>query len=278
MPSPDTRRTTSALNTVRSIAFYVLVAVWTLVLGIGYLAYFALPRRLLQNCGALYCRGLLLILRLTVGLTHEVRGRENLPPPPYILACKHQSAWETLALPALIDRPAIVLKRSLYKLPVFGWYLRAAGMIGIERKAGAKALRKMIAEGKAAVANRRPILIFPEGTRMPPGQSRPFHSGVTALYDSLHIPVVPVALNSGLYWPRDTLTKRPGRIVLQILPALPADLPRSDLTDRLHTAINTQSDRLLAESEWWQPPAKSLGQPVDNLVERKHARRPVDER
>lgn len=278
MPSPEPKRTNPVLNTIRSIAFYGLVSVWTLVLGVGYIVYFALPRRFLQNCGALYCRGLLLILRLTVGLTHEVRGRENLPPPPYILACKHQSAWETLALPALIDRPAIVLKRSLYKLPVFGWYLRAAGMIGIERKAGAKALRMMIAEAKAAAVDRRPILIFPEGTRTPPGQSRRFHIGVTALYDSLHIPVVPVALNSGVYWPRDSLTKRPGRIVLQILPALPADLSRAELTDRLHTAINSQSDRLLAEAQGWQPPEESLRQPVDNLVERKQVERPDNRR
>lgn len=240
-------RSPSAVATFRSAAFYGLGILWTLALGIPYLLLFLLPRRHLQNCGAFYCRGLLVILRLTTGLSHQVRGLENLPPAPYMLASKHQSAWEALALPTVVDRPSIVLKRSLYKIPVFGWYLNAAGMIGIDRRAGARALRTMINEGRRAIADGRPILIFPEGTRTAPGESRSFHVGITALYASLAIPVVPVALNSGVYWPKDSLAKRPGRIIVQILPPIPPGLPRADFNERLHRAINRESDRLVEE-------------------------------
>lgn len=239
-------RPASPLGKARSVAFYLLAALWTLGLGIPYLALYLLPRRYMQNCGAFYCRGVLLILRLTTGLGHEVRGLEHLPPAPYMLACKHQSAWETLALPTIVSRPSIVLKRSLYRIPVFGWYLKAAGMIGIDRKAGAGALRTMLAESRRALADGRPILVFPEGTRAVPGAHPPFPIGVTALYDNLGVPVVPVALNSGLYWPKDSLTKRPGRIVLEFLPPIPAGLPRREFGARLHAAINAESDRLAA--------------------------------
>ena len=242
MPAP------SALAKARSIAFYGLSMAWTLLLGVPYLGLFLLPRRYLQNCGAFYCRGLLAILRLTTGLRHEVRGRENLPPLPYMLASKHQSAWETLALPTVVDRPSIVLRRSLYRIPVFGWYLKAAGMIGIDRKAGASALRTMIAESRRAIADRRPILVFPEGTRVAPGEHPPFPIGITALYDSLAVPVVPVALNSGLYWPKDSLAKRPGRIVVRILPPIPPGLPRKQFGARLHEDLNRETDRLVAEA------------------------------
>ncbi|MGF1624856.1 MAG: lysophospholipid acyltransferase family protein [Alphaproteobacteria bacterium] len=238
----------SPLATVRSAAFYGLAMLWTLLLAVPYLGLFLLPRRYLQNCGAFYCSGLLAILRLTTGLGHQVRGRANLPPPPFMLAAKHQSAWETLALPTIVSRPSFVLKRSLYKIPVFGWYLKAAGMIGIDRRAGASALRRMIREGRQAAAEDRPIVIFPEGTRTAPGESRPFHVGITALYDGLAIPVVPVALNSGVYWPKDALAKRPGRIVLEILPPIPPGLPRAEFNRRLHDAINDQSNRLVAEA------------------------------
>lgn len=233
---------------LRSLAFYGLSTVWTLGLGVFYLVLFLLPRRYMQNCGAFYCRGLLGILRVTVGLTHEIRGLQNLPLPPYILAAKHQSAWETLALPTMVTRPSIVLKRSLYKIPVFGWYLQAAGMIGIDRKAGASALRRMIQDGRRAVTDKRPILIFPEGTRTAPGTHNRFHIGITALYEHLKLPVVPVALNSGHYWPRDSLGKSPGCIVVEVLPAIPPGLSRAEMTRRLKAAIDGQSDLLLAEA------------------------------
>ncbi|MEZ5669874.1 MAG: lysophospholipid acyltransferase family protein [Alphaproteobacteria bacterium] len=236
------------LHRARAVAFYLLAAVWTVLLGIPYTALFLFPRRVMQNCGAFYSRGLLVLLRLTTGIRHEVRGLDRLPPPPYILAAKHQSAWETLALPTILRRPAIVLKRSLYRIPVFGWYLKASGQIGIDRNAGASALRQMIADARRAAAEGRPIVIFPEGTRTAPGEARAFHVGISALYDKLRLPVVPVALNSGLYWPRESSAKHPGRIVIEFLPALPADLARKALMVRLHEAINVASDRLVAEA------------------------------
>ncbi len=242
------------LTKVRSLTFYGLAALWTLGLSIPYLVLFLLPRRYLQNCGAFYCRGLLLLLRLTTGLSHEVRGLERLPPHPYLIAAKHQSAWETLALPTIVPRPSIVLKRSLYRIPVFGWYLRAAGMIGIDRRAGASALRLMIAESRRALADGRPVLMFPEGTRAAPDQHPPFPIGITALYENLKVPVVPVALNSGLFWPRESLAKLPGRIVVEFLPPIPPGLPRKEFSARLHEIINRESDRLMAEARAGRQP------------------------
>ena len=236
-----------ALSIARAYAFYGLAALWTVMLGIPYLLLFLLPRRTLQNCGAFYSRGLLVILRLTTGLSHQVRGLSQLPKTPVILAAKHQSAWETLAIPTIVDRPAIILKRSLYKIPVFGWYLKASGQIGIDRKAGASALRQMIADAKAAVADGRPILIFPEGTRTAPGERGAFHVGVAALYDKLGLPIVPVALNSGLFWPRESAAKRPGRITIAFLPAIPPGLSRTEMTAQLREAINAASDSLAEE-------------------------------
>ena len=143
------------------------------------------------------CRRLLAPL---AGLTYEVRGRERIPATPAIFAFKHQSAWETLALHLLLADPAIVLKRELTQIPLFGWYLLHAGMIRIDRGGGARALRTLVEDGRAALARGSSIVVFPEGTRAPVGERNPYHPGVAALYRQLDCPVVPVALNSGLFW------------------------------------------------------------------------------
>ena len=149
-------------------------------------------------------------VKVTCRITHRVNGLENRPAGPVILACKHQSSWETLAFHRLFPNAATVLKRELLYIPVVGWAMARAGNIAVERGDGAKALRSLLRQAKAAVAEGRSILIYPEGTRTPVGASLPYHAGTAALYRQLGVPVVPVALNSGVFWGRRKFIKWPG--------------------------------------------------------------------
>lgn len=188
------------------------------------------------------------LLRHIVGLTYEVRGLENLPQGACIVAAKHQSAWDTMVFHSLLADPAVVLKRELLRIPIYGSYARKVGMIPIDRSAGASALREMLRVAQARAEAGRPIVIFPEGTRVAPGERRRLHAGVAALYGRLGVPVVPVALNSGLFWGRQAFMKRPGRILLEFHPPIPPGLSRAEFIARLETAIQDGSDRLALEA------------------------------
>jgi 1-acyl-sn-glycerol-3-phosphate acyltransferase len=160
---------------------------------------------------------------------------------------KHQSAWDTLILPVVLGDPAIVLKRELLLLPFFGWYAARAGCIAIDRKAGAGALRGMLAKARRIAVAGRPLVIFPEGTRVAPGASGPYQPGVAALYQALALPLVPAAVNSGLYWGRRRIVKHPGRIVLEFLEPIPPGWPRPRLMAELEQRIETATGALVQE-------------------------------
>jgi 1-acyl-sn-glycerol-3-phosphate acyltransferase len=232
-------------SALRSLAFQVLFYALTAVLAVAYLPLLLMPRRAIVAAGRTWCRATLWLLAHTVGLDHEVRGAENLQPGPAIYAFKHQSAWDTLFVPLLIADPAIVLKRELLWLPLFGQYLWRCGMIAVDRGAGSRALRGMVAAARTAAGDGRPIVVFPEGTRRPVGAPPAYQPGVAALYAALGLPVVPVALNSGAFWRRRAVLKRPGRIVVSVLPAIPPGLDRRAFADRLIRAIETETDRLV---------------------------------
>jgi 1-acyl-sn-glycerol-3-phosphate acyltransferase len=229
----------------------------------GLLAIIGLPALCRRRWVVAYARlwtGLILWwLKLAVGLDHEIRGLENLPAGPYILAPKHQSSWDTLVLNHLMRDPAVVLKRELTWIPVFGWYLARAGNIVIDRKAGPTAIRQLVNQGRAVLAAGRPIVIFPEGTRGPVGGKLPYQPGVAALYAQLGVPLVPVALNSGAFWGRLTFLKRPGRITLEILPPISPGLDRRRALVELEQRVEAGSARLLAA-------IGHPGNPVDNPV------------
>lgn len=234
---------------LRSLLFNLGSWSWTLLLLILCLPGLLMPRRVL-NCHAarLWLGGVRAMLRTLVGLDHEVRGRERVPPGPVIFAVKHQSAWETLTLHLLIDDPAIALKRELTLIPLFGWYALRAGMIRIDRGHGTRALRSLITGARKALARGQPVVIFPEGTRVAPGARRPYHPGVAGLYLQLGVPVVPVALNSGLFWGRRAFVKRPGRIAVEFLPAIPPGLTRRRFMEVLEERLESATDRLIAEA------------------------------
>ncbi len=256
------------VQAARCVAFYLVSVIWTVVLGVFYIVLFAMPRRYMQNCGAFHSLGLLVILKWCAGLSLDVRGLENVPRGACIIAAKHQSALETIRMATVLDRPAYVLKRSLFKIPIFGWYLKACGQIGIDRSAGAKALRQIVADAQWVIKDERPIIIFPEGTRVPPGERRRFQVGVEALYERLGLPVVPVALNTGLFWPRESFIKWPGRPIMEFLPPMPPGLDRATFRARLYDEINTASERLPGVARLIQAGGAEA---VDNSVEKTRA-------
>jgi len=251
----------------RAVCFSILFYGWTTLLGILVLPLLIGPPRLLLAYSRFWIRVSLWFLRVTVGLTHEVRGREHIPDGPALFAVKHQSAWDTLAINLIVRDAAVVLKRELTWIPVFGWCLLRARQIAIDRQGGMSALRAMVTEARARLAEGRPFVIFPEGTRVAPGTRRPYHAGVAALHAALgDVPVVPVALNSGLFWPRRSLKLRPGVITVEFLPPIPPNLPRRAFSGALEQAIEGATDRLVADAvlEYDLP---SPAPAVDNIVE-----------
>ena len=235
-------------SVLRSILFNICYAVWSTGMHILCLPLLFGPRRWVQAAGALWIDGTLGLLKFLVGIDYRVDGAEHLPHEPAIYAAKHQSAWETLFLSRYLNFPAFVLKKELLSIPLFGWYMRKSGMIAVDRKAGASALRQMARQASETLAAGRSILIFPEGTRVAPGQTRPYQPGVAALYTQLKVPVVPVALNSGLYWGRRAFIKKPGTIQVEFLPPIPPGLDRKGVMKELENRIETAAKALLGNS------------------------------
>lgn len=230
---------------LRSLAFNAGWYLGTTVIAIVGLPLLLAPRRWVIAWARLWIVFVLWWLRVTVGLTHRVVGRENLPAGPAILACKHQSSWETISFTLLFDDIAIVMKRELVFIPVVGWAMARAGNIAVARGDGTSALRGLVKQARAAIAEGRSIVIFPEGTRVAPGDRRPYQVGTAALYRQLGVPVVPMALNSGLFWGRRQWIKRPGVLTLEILPPIPPGLSREAFMQTLQDKIEGATTRLV---------------------------------
>ncbi|TWT14188.1 1-acyl-sn-glycerol-3-phosphate acyltransferase [Reyranella sp. CPCC 100927] len=226
-----------------NVGFYLL----STVLAIVGLPVLALPARAVTAYARIWTRASLALLQATCRLTHRVHGFENLPSGPCIIASKHQSTWETLAFTHVFPDGAFVLKRDLFYIPVVGWMMWRARNIGIDRSAGPSALRSILRDARRALDAGRPIVIFPEGTRTAVGAEAPYQPGVAALYTQLKVPVVPVALNSGLFWGRRTFIKKPGTITVEILPPIAPGMARADFMQALRDRIETATQRLAAE-------------------------------
>jgi 1-acyl-sn-glycerol-3-phosphate acyltransferase len=230
---------------LRSLAFNVGWYLGSAIIAIVGAPLLLAPRRWVVAWARLWIAFVLWWLRVTVGISHRVVGRENLPAGPAIIACKHQSSWETMAFTGLFDDIAIVLKRELLFIPVVGWAMARAGNIAVARGNGASALRGLVKQAKAAIAEGQSIVIFPEGTRVAPGEQKPYQVGTAALYRQLGVPVVPMALNSGLFWGRRKFVKRPGTITLEILPPIPPGLSREVFMEALRERIEGATARLV---------------------------------
>jgi len=236
----------NSMTFFRSSLFLLWFALITLVLYLGFLPALLLPRRAAVIAGRTWAGATLWGLRIFAGLGFEVRGVA--PRGAILVASKHMSMWDTLALYVLLDAPIIVLKRELLNIPFYGWYARKAGVISIDRGGHASALRQMAADAKKAFAAGDTVMIFPEGHRQPPGAPPDYKPGVAMLYSQFGAPCVPVALNSGLFWtgPGGFL-KRSGTIVVEFLPPIPPGLKRPDFMRELQTGIETATAALVVE-------------------------------
>ena len=233
------------MNAIRSALFNLCNFLWSAVMHIVCLPLLLAPAEWTWRAAHLWIDGTLLLLRLFCGLGHRELGLEHLPNGPAIIAAKHQSAWETLFLSRRLGRPAFILKRELLMIPVFGWFIRKVGMIAVDRAGKAAALKQMVKDANVAFSAGRQIIIFPEGTRVAPGEHKPYQPGIAALYGQLNVPVVPVALNSGLYWGKKAWVKKPGRIAIEYLPPIPPGLDRRAFMAELERRLEPAAKALL---------------------------------
>ena len=231
-----------SVQRVRSISFDVLLALWTGLFGLAVpvLAVVRASGHTVRKMTRWWARGVLFLLKHVVGLDHVEHGRENIPDQPCLLVCNHQSTWETIAFLVLMPDVAIVAKQELINIPVFAWYLRRSPMIIIDREAGSRSLKTMIDEGRAALAQRRSVLVFPEGTRGSTSDGLVFKRGIGLLYRKLNIQVLPVAVNSGAFWGRDARFKRAGTIIVSYGPPIPAGLPAQEFVRAAEAAIGAE--------------------------------------
>ena len=240
-------------NTLRSALCTVAFYTWGVMIGTLMVPMLILPRSMFRRFVVTWSAGNGVLLRLIAGVRAEIRNRDNRPDGPAIIASKHQSEWEAHVFLHELDDPAYVIKKELSLVPGYGWFSRKVNMIFVDRGGHAKSLRSLVKNARKVVDQGRPIVIFPEGTRVAPGEKLPYRPGVAALYGALGLPVVPVVLNSGMHWPRGSFRRYPGTIVMEYLEPIPAGLPRKVFMERLEAAMEEASERLLAEVGWYGP-------------------------
>lgn len=243
---------------LRSLLFLIVFYVNTAVILIGGSPLLLGPRRWAMAGLRFHAITSLWWLKVICGTRLEVRGRDNLPAGAALVASKHQSAWDTFGLVPLLHDPAIVMKEELLNLPLYGWFSRKFGMIPIKRESGPSALRLMAREAAQRIADGRHVLVFPEGTRRAPGAPPAYQPGVALLYGELGVPCVPVALNSGLFWPRRSILRKPGTIVVEFQEPIPPGLPRREFMNVLEQRIETATARLAG----FPPPVAEEGAPA----------------
>ena len=245
-----------------NILFYVNLVLHLLVT----LPTLLLPYRYLLAVARSWANTNLWLLRVICGIKVEFRGMEKRPRGGLIIASKHQSVWETFALLPFADDPVFILKRELMWIPLFGWCLWKADMIPVNRGARGPALAAMTERAKTEVRRGRQIIIFPEGTRRPPGAEPQYKFGVAHLYTETGVPCLPLALNSGLFWPRRSFRRFPGTVVLQVCDPIPPGLERSEFIARLQNDIETATAKLVEEGK------RELGPYASEVMARAESR------
>ena len=226
---------------VYNVLFYVLLVFWLIVA----IPTFLMPRRAILTIAKYWASSSIWLLRVICNTKVEYRGTEKIPNGPLIVASKHQSMWETFALLQFFEQPLYILKRELEWIPFFGWYLIKADMIGIDRGAGGRGLKDMTRRAGEQVRRGRQLIIFPEGTRTPVDAKPHYKSGVGQVYVDCGVTCLPVALNSGLFWPRRTFMRYPGTLVVEFLDPLPPGLTRKVFLARVSTVIEDATNRLV---------------------------------
>ncbi|MGH6770024.1 MAG: lysophospholipid acyltransferase family protein [Xanthobacteraceae bacterium] len=233
----------------RSIVFNILFYLNLIVQLIGAIPTLVMPRVAILKVATFWGRTNLWLLRVVCGIKIECRGIEKIPHGPLLVASKHQSLWETFALLWAFSDPAYILKRELLWIPFFGWYAWKARMISVDRGKRSQALAAMTEHARVALAQGRQIVIFPEGTRRAPGAEPSYKFGIAHLYGETGASCLPVALNSGLFWPRRSFLRYPGTIVVEFLDPIAPGLDKVPFAARLQSDIEDATARLLAEGE-----------------------------
>jgi 1-acyl-sn-glycerol-3-phosphate acyltransferase len=226
---------------IYNVLFYVLLVLWMLVA----IPTFLLPRRIFMRVAKAWARSNIWLMSLICHIKVEYRGVEKIPKGPLIVASKHQSMWETFALLQFFDAPLFIYKRELGWIPFFGWYLMKSKMIGVDRDGGMRSLMEMARRAPKEIRSGRQLIIFPEGTRSPVDATPNYMTGVGQIYASAGVPCIPVALNSGLFWPRRTFMRYPGTLVVEFLDPLPPGLARKEFIARIKTSIEDATKRLV---------------------------------
>lgn len=235
--------------TLRSIlfntVFYANLIIWMIVMAPFY---FLSPRKKAYSVPKNWALSCHWLMEKIVGTTFEIEGLENIPPGGYILAPKHQSFWDTYALLPWLDDPVFILKRELTWIPLFGWYAGKQEMIPVNRSAKGKAMVGVMQRAKEAMSKGRQLIIYPEGTRRPPGAEPAYKYGIARLYRDIDVPVVPVAMHPGLFWPRHSTMRYPGHFKVRILPPIQQGLEPDVFFSTLVETLEKASDELLVEA------------------------------
>jgi 1-acyl-sn-glycerol-3-phosphate acyltransferase len=229
------------VSLIRSLLFIPIFYFGSMftVLGSSLGAY--VSRRMLLFCVQCWSRYHHFCAHYVLGIRTRIEGDFVIKPALY--AIKHESMFETIDMPRMFGEPAVVAKQELFRIPFWGHAATSYGLIAVDREAGSGALRKMIGWGKEMQAKGRPIVIFPEGTRVPHGQCPPLQSGFAGLYKLLGLPVIPIAVDSGRLIPRGSIIRHSGFITYRIGAEIPPGLPREEIEARVHAAINALNNQ-----------------------------------
>jgi 1-acyl-sn-glycerol-3-phosphate acyltransferase len=234
---------------VRSVVFNIAFYLNLLAHFIAAIPTLVMPRRAILSVAAFWGRTNLVLLRAICGIKVDYRGLQKIPPGPLLVASKHQSLWETFALLPLFNDPAFILKRELLWIPFFGWYAWKAGMIPVNRGKRVQALAEMTVRAREELGRDRQIVIFPEGTRRAPGAEPSYKYGIVHLYGETGASCLPIALNSGLFWPRRSFLRYPGTVVVEVLDPIAPGLGKPVFAEQLQHRIETATSRLIAEGK-----------------------------
>ncbi len=242
------RKISSITNALRSIFFDIFICIWGIIVPVAYVkAIIDNDSKLADQGAKVWAQFSLWVLEKLCGIKYEIRGLENLPKKSgFVVACKHQSMWETLIFHLIFNRPVYSWKKELLKIPFYGWFIKAMSGITIDREGGRTALKNLLSDAKKYVDNGQNIILFPQGTRTPLGSNTkdyPYQIGIVAIYHHLQVEVVPAALNSGICWNKKG-AKKSGTIILEFLPAIKVGLEKKEFLQKLEAAIEAKTQEI----------------------------------
>ena len=234
----------------RSLVFSIFVNAWGAIIPIIYIipAFISRDKKIADRGAKIWSIGVFWMLKKICKIDYKIIGTENILKEPCIYACKHQSMWETVVMHLIINRPVYAYKKELELIPFYGWFIKFMSGIKVNRKGGVRSLKSVINQAKNYLTKGQSVVIFPQGTRVPVRgliEKYPYQAGITALYNSCDTKVVPVALNSGLYWPKNQILKNRGTIIIEFLPAIDRGLSKEEFNKRLISAIEKKAKNLL---------------------------------